>query len=100
MGLYFFRSDAAGKVGVCNIFVLWNEVSDSWLDGDSVFDALFGREIIFYSIGKEADPFVSVVSVPFGCIWSIEKCLERWLFTRSERFGGHVCYVVGVFGRD
>ena len=57
------------------------------LDGAGAFDALFRREIISYSVGKEVPPFASV---PCGCIWSFYKCLERWLFPGSERFGGQV----------
>ena len=77
VGLCFLRSDAAEKVGVCDLLVLWNEVSASRLDGAGAFDAFFGRAIISHYFGNEAAPFVSVASVPFGCIWSFENVLER-----------------------
>ena len=69
------------------------------LAGDGDFYMFFGRAIFTYSAGKEASPFVSVASVPFGCTWSFDKCFERWLFPDSDRFGRQVRYVVGICRR-
>ena len=70
------------------------------LDGDGDFDAFFGRAMFTYSSGKEAAPLVSVVSVPFGCIWSFEKFIEQCFFPGSDIFGRQVRYAVGICRRD
>ena len=70
------------------------------LDGAGAFYAFFCRAIVNYSSGKEAASSVSVSSVSFGCIWSFEKCLDRWFPPRSEQFGRQVHYVVGICRRD
>ena len=77
MVLCFLKSDSADKVGVCDLLVFWNNLLACWLDGVGAFYSFFGRVIFNTSEGKEADPFISVASAPFGCIYYFEKCLEK-----------------------
>ena len=51
VGVYFLRSYAVDKVGICDLLVFWNEVSACQFDGDNSFNALLSRASCTYSVG-------------------------------------------------